>query len=152
MIAGKAPSPSKFNGKRERLQGWLRQDTAYFSIPGTENERQMLPFVKLCMEGNALDCLKANKDKDLSWAEVQTGIELYHADHDCADSVHLEIHKLRHTGPVQDYLNEIDRWNTYATIQDRAMINIFINKLTGPLWRSMAHYDHLLENPDEWSK
>ena len=31
------------------------------------------------------------------------------------------------------------------------MINIIINKLTGPLRPSMAHYEHLRENPDEWS-
>ena len=31
-----------------------------------------------------------------------------------------------------------------------AMINIIINKLTGPLRRSMAHYEHLRENPSEW--
>ena len=30
------------------------------------------------------------------------------------------------------------------------MINIIINKLSGPLRRSMAHYKHLRENPDEW--
>ena len=32
------------------------------------------------------------------------------------------------------------------------MINIIINKLTGPLRRSMAHYEHLRENPNEWRK
>ena len=42
--------------------------------------------------------------------------------------------------------------NTYAKIPDRAMINIIINKLTGPLHRSMAHYEHLRENPDQWRK
>ena len=102
------------------------------------------------MEGKALAWWKANKDKYASCAEVQTGIELYYADHYRADRAHLEIHELRHTGPVQDYLNEIDLWNTYATIPDRAMINIIINKLTGPLRRSMAHSEHLRENPNEW--
>ena len=53
---------------------------------------------------------------------------------------------------MQDYLNEIDRVNTYAKIPDRAMINIIINKLSGPLRRSMAHYEHLRENQDEWRK
>ena len=42
--------------------------------------------------------------------------------------------------------------NTYAKIPDRAMINIIMNKLTGPLRRSMAHYEHLRENPDGWRK
>ena len=93
-----------------------------------------------------------NKDKYSSWAEVQTGIDLYYGDHYRADRAHLEIHELRQTGPVQDYLNEIDRLNTYAKITDRAMINIIINKLTGPLRRSMAHYEHLREIPDEWRK
>ena len=37
MIAGKAPPPSKFNGNRERLKGWLLQVTAYFTITGTSN-------------------------------------------------------------------------------------------------------------------
>ena len=53
---------------------------------------------------------------------------------------------------MQDYRNDIDRLNTYAKIPDRAMINIIVNKLTGPLLRSMAHYEHLRENPDEWRK
>ena len=95
------------------------------------------------MEGQALDWCKANEDTYTSWAEVQTGIELYYRDHYCADKAYLEIHERRQTGPVQDYLNEIERLNTYAKIPDRAMINIIINKLTGPLRRSMAHCEHL---------
>ena len=64
----------------------------------------------------------------------------------------MVIHELRQTVPVLDYLNEIDRLYTYAKIPDRPMINVIINKLTGPLHRSMAHYEHLRENPDEWRK
>ena len=104
------------------------------------------------MEGKHLDWWQANKDKYASWAEVQTGIDIYYGDHYRADRAHLEIHELRQTGPVQDYLNEIDRLYTYAKIPDRAMINIFITKLSGPHHRSMAHYEHLRENPDEWRK
>ena len=55
MIAGKVPPPSKFNGNRERLEGWLLQVTGYFTITGTKTERQRLAFVSLCMEGKALD-------------------------------------------------------------------------------------------------
>ena len=57
MISGKAPPPSKFNGNREGLKGWLLQVTAYFTITGTGNERQRLAFVGLCMEGKARDWL-----------------------------------------------------------------------------------------------
>ena len=32
------------------------------------------------------------------------------------------------------------------------MINIIISKLTGALRRSIAYYEHLRENPEEWSK
>ena len=32
------------------------------------------------------------------------------------------------------------------------MLNIIINKLTGPLRRSMVDYEHLRENPDGRSK
>ena len=149
MIAGKAPPPSKFNGNRERLEGWLLQVTANFTITDTRNERQRLAFVGLCMAGKALDWWKANKDKFTSWAEVQTGIELYNGDHYRADRAHLEIHELSQTGPVQDNLNEIDRLNTYAKIPDMARINIIMNNVTGPLRRSMAHYEHLRENRDE---
>ena len=63
MIAGKAPPPSKFNGNRARLEGWLLQLTDYFTITGIWNERQKLAFVSLCMEGKALDWWKANKGK-----------------------------------------------------------------------------------------
>ena len=108
MIAGKAPPPSKFNGNRERLEGWLLQVTAYFTITGVRNERQRLAFVALCMEGKALAWWKANKEKYTSWAEVQTGIDLYYVDHYRADRAQLEIHELRQPGPVQDYLYEID--------------------------------------------
>ena len=108
MIAGKAPPPCQFNGNRERLEGWLLQVTAYFTITGTRNERQRLAFVGLCRDGTALDWWKANKHKYSSWAEVQTDIELYYGDHYRADRVQLEIRDLRQTGPVQDYVNEID--------------------------------------------
>ena len=76
ITAGKAPPPSKFNGSRERLEGWLLQVTAYFTITGTRNERQRLAFVSLCMKGKALAWWKSKKDKYSSWAEVQTGIKL----------------------------------------------------------------------------
>ena len=112
MIADKAPPPSKFNGNREQLAGWLLQVTAYFTITGTRNERQSHGVVGLCMEGKALNWWKANEDKYSSWGEVETGIELYYADDYRADRALLEIHELRHTGPVQDYLNEIHWVNT----------------------------------------
>ena len=152
MIAGKTPPPSKFNGNRERLEGWLLQLTDYFTITGIRNERQKLAFVGLCMEGKALDWWKANKSKYSSWSEVQTGIELYYGDHYRADRAYLEIDELRQTGLVQDYLNDIDPLNTCAHIPDRAMINIIITKLSVPLRRSMAHYEHRRDNPDEWRK
>ena len=60
------------------------------------------------MEGKALHWWKANKDKYSCWAEVQTGIELYQGDHYRPDRANLQIHKLRRTGIMQDYLNEID--------------------------------------------
>ena len=109
MIAGKAPPPSKFNRNRERLKSWLLQVTAYFPITGTSNEHQRLAFVGLCIIGKALDCWKVYKDKYSSWGEVQTAIELYNGDYYRADGAHLEIHELRQTEPVQDYLNDIDR-------------------------------------------
>ena len=70
MIAGKAPPPSKFNGNLERLEGSLLQVPAYCTITGTRNERQRLAFIRLCMEGKAFHCWKANKDKYSSWTEV----------------------------------------------------------------------------------
>ena len=152
MIAGKAPPPSKFYSKRDCLDRWLLQVSGYCPITGTRNERQRLAFVGLCMEGTVLDWWKANKDKYSSWAEVQTGIGLSYVEHYHPDRVHLEIHELRETGTLQDYLNEIDRLNTYAKIPDGAIINIIINELTGGLRRSMAQYAHLRENPEECRK
>ena len=55
MIAGKAPPLSKFNGNSERLQGWLLQVTAYYTITGSWNYQQRHAFVGLCMEGKALN-------------------------------------------------------------------------------------------------
>ena len=104
------------------------------------------------MEANALDWWKANTSEYASWSEVQTRIELYYRDHYRPDRAHLDIHELRQPGTIQDYLNEIDQLNTYAKIPDRAMINIIIAKLSGPLRRSMAHYEHLRDNLDEWRK
>ena len=152
MIADKAPPPSKCNGNRQQLEGWLLQGTAYFTITGTRNERQRLAFVCLCMEGQALDWWKANKDKYSFWGEVQTVIELYCRDHYRTDRVHLKMHELRQTGSVQHYLNKIDRLNTNTKISDSAVINIIIKELTGTLRRSMAHCEYLRENPDEWRK
>ena len=149
MIAGTASPPYKVNGNGECLEAWLLQLRDYFPITGISNECQKLTFDGVCMEGKARDWWKANKDKYSFGAEVQTGIEIYYADHYRADRAHLEIHELTPTGPVQDYLNEVDQLNTYAEIPDRAMINIIINKLSGPLRRSMADYEHLCDNPDE---
>ena len=152
MIAGKAPAPSEFNDNRERLEGWLLQLTDDFTITGIRNERQEFAFVGLCRDGKALDWWKPNKDKYSSWAEVQTRIELHYGDHYRTDRGHLEMHELRQTGRVQDYLNEVDRFNTYGKIPDIAMINIIINTLSGPLRSSMADNEQLRENPDEWRK
>ena len=65
-------------------------------------------------------------------------MKLYYGDHYRADRVHLYIYELRQTGPVQHYLNEIDQLHTHAEIPDSAMINIIVNKLTGPLRRNMT--------------
>ena len=139
IIAGKVPPPSKFNGNRERFEGWLLQLTDYFTITGIRNEWQKLACVGLCLEGKALDWWKANKDKYASWSDVQTGIQLYYGDHYRADRAHIEIHELRQSVSVQDYLNKIDRLNSYTKIPDTAIINIIINKLSGLLRHSMAH-------------
>ena len=101
------------------------------------------------MEGKALNEWKANQDKYSSWAEVHTGIELNYGDHYRADRAHPEIHELSQTGTVQDYLDKIDLLHTYAKVLDSAIINVIVNKLIGPLCRSMAHYEHLRENADE---
>ena len=95
------------------------------------------------MKGIALYWWTPNEDEYSSWAEVQTGIELYYGHHYRADKAHIEIHELRQTGPVWDSLNEIDGLHTYAKIPDRAIINIIINKHTGLVRRSIAHYEHL---------
>ena len=42
MIAGKAPPPCQFNGNRERLEGWLLQVTAYFTITGTRDRKSVV--------------------------------------------------------------------------------------------------------------
>ena len=55
IIAGTAPPPSKFNGNRERLEGWLLLVTAYCTITVNRDERQRLAFVGQCMEVNPLD-------------------------------------------------------------------------------------------------
>ena len=81
MVAGMAPPPSKCNGNRERLEGWLLHVTAYFTVTVTRNDRHRLAFVVLCMAGKFLDWWKANKDKYATGAGVPTGIELYYRDH-----------------------------------------------------------------------
>ena len=139
-----------FNGNRERLEGCLLQLTDYFTMTGIRNEGTKLAFLGLCMEGKALDCWKPNEDKYLSRTQVQTGIKLCYAENHRADRAHLLIHGPRQTGPVHDYLNEIDRLNTYASMPDRVMINIIIRKLSGLLPLSMANYEHLHENSDKW--
>ena len=108
IIAGMALPLSKFNGNREQLEAWLLQRTAYITVTGTRKESQRLAFVGLCIEGTALEWCKANKNKYSSCAEIQTAIASYYGDHYRADRAHLEIYELRQTGPVQDYLNDID--------------------------------------------
>ena len=152
MIVCQAPPPFEFNGNRERLEGCLLHLTAYFTITSSRNECQLLEFVGPCMQGKPLDWWKAVKDKYSSYSEVQSGIDLYYVYHYRADRAHLDIYELKQTGPVQDYLNHIDRLNTNTKIPDGAMIYIIINKLTGRHCRSMAYYEHLCENRDEWRK
>ena len=152
MIAGMAPPHCTFHGNTERPQGWLLLLTHYFSISGIRNERQQVAYVGLWMEGYTLDWWNANKDKYASCAEVLTEIVLCYVDLYCGGRANLEIHGLRQTRTIHDNLHEIDQLNTYANIPDRAIMNKIIDKLSGPLRCSMAHYEHLHENSDEWSK
>ena len=99
------------------------------------------------MEGKALDWWKANQNNYSSWAEVQTEVEIYYGDHYRTDRAQLQLHELGQTGPVPNYLKDIDSLNTYAKIPDRAMIDIIMNKLTGPLRRNMPDYVHLRGKP-----
>src|SRR5207253_5614455 len=69
MVAGKAPPPSKFGGKMEKLEGWLLQMDDYFTITRTRNERQRLAFVGLSTEGDALEWWKANRHKHDNWQD-----------------------------------------------------------------------------------
>ena len=39
LVTGKAPPPSKFSGKMEKLEGWLLQMDNYFTITRIRNER-----------------------------------------------------------------------------------------------------------------
>ena len=54
MIAGQAPTHSKFNGNSERLEGWHLQVTAYFTITRTRYEHERFAFVGLRMDAKAL--------------------------------------------------------------------------------------------------
>jgi len=80
IISGKAPLPTKFNVNRDALEGWVLQLEEYFIITSVRNERQKMAFIGLCLEGEALDWWKANKNKYETWQEARDGMALYYGD------------------------------------------------------------------------
>ena len=77
-VAGKAPTPGKFSGDRDLLEGWLLQLEEYFNITLTRNEGQRLAYVSICLEGKALEWWRPNKSKFRTWEEAQAGFRLYY--------------------------------------------------------------------------
>ena len=69
MRAGKAPSPSKFSGDTNALEGWILQIDKYFLIMMITSEQQRLAYLSLYLEGTALEWWKTNRVKYTTWKE-----------------------------------------------------------------------------------
>jgi len=149
-ISGKAPLPTKFNGNRDALGGWILQLEEYFIITGVQNERQKMAFIGLYLEGKALDWWKANKNKVETWQEARDGLALYYGYHYKPDRSYQELLALKQTGTVQDYLTEVDRLNSHACIPDRQLINIMISNLSNARRMAMAYYENLRDTSPQW--
>ena len=146
-MAGKAPATGKFSGDRDLLEGWLLQLEEYFNITLTRNERQRLAYVSTCLEGKALEWWRANKSKFRTWEEAGEAVRLYYGDKDKKDRSHQDLLGLVQTGPIQDYVTEVDRLNAYAGIPDDQLISIILPRLSRHLPTSMAHYENLPATP-----
>ena len=149
-VAGKAPPTGQFSGDRDLLQGWLLQLEEYFNITLTRNEGQRLAYVSICLEGKALEWGRANKSEFRTWEEAHAGFQLYYGDRYKKDRSHQALLGLAQTGPIQDYLTEVDRLNAYAGIPDDQLISIILPRLSRHLRTSMAHYENPQGTPVQW--
>ena len=75
---------------------------------------------------------------------------MYYGDRYKQDPSHQELLALVQTGPIQDYLTEVDRLNAYADIPDEQLISIILPRLSRHLRTSMAHYENLRATPVQW--
>ena len=121
----------------------------YCTITQTRNEVQRLAYVALYTEGDALERWKSNKHRFNAWREVTNAIREYYGDHYKPDRAFNEISDLKQTGPVQKYLNDIDRLNVHAKMTDHHLINIILNGITPRLCQAMVHYEDLRSDPSK---
>ena len=98
----------------------------------------------------ALEWWQANKSKFRTWEEAQAGFRLYYGDRYKKDRSHQELLALVQSGPIQDYLPEVDRLNAYASIPDDQLISIILPWLSRHLLTSMTHYENLRATPVQW--
>ena len=74
MVASIAPPPAKINGDIKNLEGWILQMDNYSTITQTYKKLQRLASVDRYMEGEALECWKANTHRYNTWEEVKDTI------------------------------------------------------------------------------
>ena len=122
----------------------------YFNITLTRNEGQRLAYVSICLERKAFEWWRANKPKFRTWEEAQAGFRSYYGDRYKKDRSHQELLALVQTGPIQDYLTEVDRLNGDAGIPDDKLISMILPLLSQHLRSSMAHYENLRATPVQW--
>ena len=139
-------------GEAAKMEGWIAQMQAYFTMTCTSNERQRIAQVGLCVGGEVLTWWEKAQFEYTTWQAMANAMRHDYGDHYAKDNAYREITNLRMTGTVQSYLTQIQRLNHLAGIDDLQLIRIILNGIPTHLRQSMAHYESLRSQPAEWRK
>ena len=139
-------------GEATKLEGWIAQMQAYFTITCTRNEEQRIAQVGLCVGGEVLTWWEKAQFEYTTWQAMANAMRHDYGDHYAKDNAYKEITNVRMTGTVQSYLTHIQRLNHLADIDDLQLIRIILNAIPTHLRQSMAHYESLRSQPAEWRK
>ena len=96
----------------------------YFTMTQIRNKEQRLAYIRLSIEGKALERWKVYRNRYTTWEVVQDSIREYHTDYCNPERTLGKFCDLKQTGTFQKFLNNIDWLDVNIKMNDIHWINI----------------------------
>ena len=95
------------------------------------------------MEGEVLECCKANRYRYNSWKEVKHTIREYNSNDYKPDRTFNNIKEVKQTCMVSKFQNNINRLHVNTKWTDYHLFDIMLTSITSGLCKAIAHSNNL---------